>query len=243
MRFPEPLIPAVLIRRYKRFLADVRLDQGSELTVHVANPGAMTGYCDGGLEVLLSRSRNPVRKLSHTLEMVHNGVCWIGVNTGLANPIVEEALRQGRIPALSGYKDIRREVAYGTGSRVDFLLSGPGGLCYLEVKSVTLLMNGLYAFPDAVTARGLKHLGELEAVVRAGHRAVLVFLIQRSDGGEGFRAAGEIDPAYARALDSAARNGVEVLPYLTDIGPEGIVLDGPVPHREWTGPGPGSRGS
>lgn len=237
MLFPHPLLPGVLLRRYKRFLADVRLEDGTELTVHCPNPGAMTGTAESGWRVLISRSPREGRKLSHTLELVHNGRCWIGVNSAMANAVVGHALQAGRLPALQGYPEVRREVAYGTGSRVDFLLSGPKGLCYLEVKSVTLVVNGLYAFPDAVTARGLKHLKELEAVVRAGHRAALLFLIQRSDGGDGFRAAGEIDPAYARALDSAARSGVEVLPRLTEIGPEGIVLAGSVPYLEWAGHG------
>lgn len=237
MLFPHPLVPGVLLRRYKRFLADVRLEDGTDLTVHCPNPGAMTGTAEPGWRVLISRSPREGRKLSHTLELVHNGRCWIGVNTAMANAVVAQALEAGLLPALQGYPDVRREVAYGTGSRVDFLLSGPQGLCYLEVKSVTLVVDGLYAFPDAVTARGLKHLRELEAVVRAGHRAVLLFLIQRSDGGDGFRAAGEIDPAYASALDSAVGNGVEVVPCLTDIGPEGIALAGSVPHRGWAGRG------
>ena len=239
MLFPDPLVPAVIIRRYKRFLADVRLGDGSALTVHCPNPGAMIGCAEPGWPALISRSPNPGRKLSHTLELVHNGRCWIGVNTGIANAVVGRALEAGRVSALAGYETIRREVAYGTGSRVDFLLSGPGGHCYLEVKSVTMVVDGLYAFPDAVTARGLKHLKELDGMVRAGHRAVLLFLIQRSDGGHGFRVAGEIDPDYARALDMAVLNGVEVLACLTAIGPDGIRLEGLVPFHPWDGHGTG----
>lgn len=233
MRFPEPLIPAVLLRRYKRFLADVRLTDGSELTVHCANPGAMTGCAGEGWPVLLSRSSNPGRKLSHTLELVHNGSCWIGVNPCRANDVVDVALRAGTLPGLDGYAAIRREAALASGSRVDFLLEGPRGRCYLEVKSVTLLAaDGRYAFPDAVTARGLRHIGDLEAVRASGNRAVLLFLIQRSDGNGEFRAASEVDPAYAAALVRASRNGVEVMPVLAEAGPEGIRTSG---TARWTG--------
>lgn len=222
MRYPSPLLPAVLLRRYKRFLADVRLPEGPEITVHCANPGAMTGCAGVGWPVLLSRSPNPGRRLAHTLELVHNGSCWIGVNPGRANDVVDEALRAGTLPGLNGFTGIRREAVLASGSRVDFLLEGPRR-CYLEVKSATLVAgDGRYAFPDAVTARGLRHIGDLEEARAAGHRAVLLFLIQRTDGNGEFRAAGEIDPAYAAALDRASRNGVEVMPVQAEAGPEGI---------------------
>jgi sugar fermentation stimulation protein A len=223
MRFPAPLLPAVLLRRYKRFLADVRLPDGTVITVHCANPGAMTGCAGEGWPVLLSRSPNPGRKLAHTLELVHNGSCWIGVNPGRANDVVDGALRAGSLPGLEGYTAVRREAVLASGSRVDFLLEGPRGRCFLEVKSVTLLAgDGRYAFPDAVTARGLRHIGDLEEALAAGHRAVLLFLIQRTDGNGEFRAAAEIDPAYADALARAARKGVEVMPVLAEAGPQGI---------------------
>ncbi len=230
MRFPAPLIPAVLVRRYKRFLADVRLPDGSVLTAHCPNPGAMAGCAEPGFPARLSRSPNPRRKLAHTLELVHNGACWIGVNPALANAVVAEALAEGRIPSLAGFGGTRREAAFGRNSRCDFLLSGPRGRLYLEVKSVTLVgRDGLYAFPDAVTARGLKHMRDLAEAVRAGHRAAVLFLIQRGDGGPGFRAAGEIDPAYARGLAEAVRAGVEVLPYQTTVCEDGITLEASVP--------------
>lgn len=234
MLFPASLIPGVLVKRYKRFLADVELQDGTVITAHCPNPGAMTGYAAPGLRVLLSRSANPARKLAHTWELVHNGACWIGVNTGLANAVVEEGLRKGALPGLAGYGEIRREAAYGTSSRVDFLLQGPAGRCYLEVKSVTMVAaDGCYAFPDAVTERGLKHLRELSAMAEAGHRAVLLFLIQRRDGRAGvFRAAAEIDPAYARGLEEAAARGVEILPCLAEVGETGISLAGPLPWRD-----------
>lgn len=229
MRFPAPLVPGVLLKRYKRFLADIRLEDGALITAHCPNPGAMIGCAEPGFPVLVSVSGKPGRKLPHTWELVHNGNCWIGVNPALANAVVEEALRARRLPGLEDWPEIRREVAYGEGSRVDFLLSGPRGLAYLEVKSVTLLgADGRYAFPDAVTERGLRHLRELERMAAAGHKAALLFLIQRSDG-MGFRAAVEIDPAYARGLEQAHRSGVEVLPFLTGISPEGISLIGPHP--------------
>lgn len=230
MLFPSPLIPAVLVRRYKRFLADVVLADGTAITAHCPNPGAMTGYADPGLEVLLSLSANPARKLAHTLELVHNGACWIGVNTCRANAVVEEALKEGRLSGIAGYPHILREAPCGDGSRIDFLLTGPAGRLYLEVKSVTLLdAGGRYAFPDAVTARGLKHLGILETMARQGHRAMLLFLVQRSDGAGGFRAAAEVDPAYARGLERVLGNGVEAKAYSTRIDPRGISLREEVP--------------
>lgn len=237
MLYPSPLIPAVLVRRYKRFLADVVLADGTAMTVHCANPGAMTGYVEPGLRVLLSRSPNPARKLAHTLELVHNGSCWIGVNTSRANAVVEEALRAGRIPSLAEFPEIRREAGRGGGGRIDFLLSGPRGRAWLEVKSVTMLDGeGRYAFPDAVTARGLKHLKTLAEAVRdrtvpgPRDRAVLLFLVQRSDGGGGFRAAAHIDPAYAAGLAEAVRAGVEVLVCATHIDETGITLKDAVPY-------------
>jgi sugar fermentation stimulation protein A len=245
MRYPESLLPAVLLRRYKRFLADVRLPDGTELTVHCANPGAMTGCAGEGWPALISRSPNPGRKLSHTLELVHNGTCWIGVNPGRANDAVDQALQAGSLPGLEGYAAIRREAVLPSGSRVDFLLEGSRGRCYLEVKSVTLLAaDGRYAFPDAVTARGLRHIGDLEAARADGHRAVLLFLIQRTDGNGEFRAASEVDPAYAAALVRASRLGVEVMPVLAEAGPEGIRTAG---MARWTegrqaAPGPAKSG-
>lgn len=234
LRFPSPLIPGTLLKRYKRFLADVRLADGTVVTAHCPNPGAMTGYAEPGLAVRLSLSANPGRKLAHTLELVHNGACWIGVHAALANAVVEEALRAGAVRELAGYGEIRREVACGASSRVDFRLQGPAGPCWLEVKSVTWLGgDGCYGFPDAVTARGLRHLADLGDMAEAGQRAAVLFLIQRCDGGAGaFRAAAEVDPAYARGLAAARRRGVEVLPYLAKVGEEGITLEGPVPYLE-----------
>ena len=225
MRFPSPLLPGTLLRRYKRFLADVRFDTGEEAVVHCANPGSMLGCAETGRRVLASDSGNPKRKLRHTLEMIHNGACWIGVNPGLANALADEGIRAGRVPELAGYPSLRREAAWGEGTRFDFHLSGPKGECYVEVKSVTLVTeNGCSAFPDAVTARGARHIRELLAVRAAGHRAALLFVVQRSDGPKGFRAASEIDPVYAEALRQAHAAGLEVYAHLADVRPEGIVL-------------------
>lgn len=162
------------------------------------------------------------------MEMIHNGSCWIGINTHLANAIVAEAIHKGKIPELSGYADLKREVKYGENSRIDIYLSNESSKCYVEVKNVTLLDDaGYYAFPDAVTSRGLKHLRELQQMVREGHRAVMFYLVQRNDGNS-FRPAADIDPAYAEELAMAARNGVEIIVYGTRISPESIEVSGPI---------------
>lgn len=225
MEFPSPLIPCTLLRRYKRFLADVRFGSGAEATVHCANPGSMTGCATPGWAALVSHSGNPARKLPYTLELIHNGTCWIGVNPALANKVAAEGLREGTIPELAGYPGIRREAVWGEGTRFDFLLTGERGDCYVEVKSVTLATaDGCSAFPDAITARGTRHIRGLLAARAAGHRAVLLFVVQRSDGRKGFRAAAEIDPAYAEALRQAHAAGLEVYAHLAEVSPRGIAL-------------------
>jgi sugar fermentation stimulation protein A len=225
MKYPLPLRPGILLRRYKRFLADVRLESGEEMTVHCANPGSMTGCAEPGWRVLISDSGSLTRKLRHSLEQVHNGVCWIGVNPVLANAVAEEGIRSGAVPELAGYDRIDREVRFGESTRFDFLLSGGPGRCFVEVKSVTLVgEDRLSAFPDAVTARGVKHIRELLAARKAGARAVLLFVVQRADGLSGFRAAAEIDPLYAQTLLHAHGEGLEILAYEAEILPTGITL-------------------
>jgi sugar fermentation stimulation protein A len=231
MKFAGPLQPGTLLRRYKRFLADVRLDSGAELTVHCANPGSMLGCAEPGWRVLVSDSLSLTRKLRHTLELVHNGVCWIGVNPSLANAVAEEGLRAGVVPELAGYPRIAREVRHGESTRFDFLLSrgaegGEGGeKCFVEVKSATLVgADGLSAFPDAKTLRGVKHIRELLAAREAGDRAVLLFVVQRSDGLAGFRAAAEVDPLYAQTLREAIGSGLEAYVHAADVDPSGITL-------------------
>ncbi len=228
MIFDPPLIPARLIRRYKRFLADVELGDGRRITAHCPNSGSMRSCLGKGWPAMLSDSGVTTRKYRHTLEMLHNGRCWIGVNTHLANRVVLEALEERRLPGFRGYHSFRREVPYGERSRIDILAEGDSGLCYIEIKNVTLLAeDGCWAFPDAVITRGLKHLRELQSMIEAGHRAVLLFLIQRGDG-NGFRSAAEIDPAYAEELARARTRGLEVLPCLARVAPEEVRLEGPV---------------
>jgi sugar fermentation stimulation protein A len=225
LEYPHPLRKGILIRRYKRFLADVRWDEGGEETVHCANPGSMKGCAEPGWKILASASPNPDRKLRHTLESVHNGACWIGVNPALANAVAEEGLRAGAVPELAGYPVIEREVRFGEGTRFDFRLSRGGARCFVEVKSVTLLgEDGFSAFPDAPTARGVKHLRELLQAKAEGHRAALLFVVQRSDGLRGFRAASEIDPAYAAALRAAHDAGLEIYAHWAEVTREGVTL-------------------
>jgi len=227
MRLP-PLIPAHLIRRYKRFLADVELSDGSMVTAHCPNSGSMAGCLGAGRAVRLSTSDNPARKYRHTWELVHNGRCWIGINTARTNAVVEEGIRSGTIAELAGFDDLRREVRLGAQSRIDLLLGRAGDRTWIEVKSVTMVdAAGRYAFPDAVTSRGARHLRELAGAVAAGDRAVMLYLVQRSDG-RGFTAADDIDPGYGDELRRAVDGGVEVLAYRADVSPEEIVVAEPV---------------
>ncbi len=224
MDFPQPLSHGVLVRRYKRFFADVTLDSGEEITAHCPNPGAMLGVNMPGLGVWLSRSDDPKRKLAHTLEMVETpDGALVGVNTMLPNRLVAEALAESAIPELTGYDVHRREVKYGEASRVDFLLeTGRGERCWLEIKNCHLSRTPpLAEFPDCVAARSTKHLGELEAMVRAGDRAVALFVVQRTDC-HAFSACHELDPAFANALEQVADAGVEVLVYGCEMSPAAI---------------------
>jgi len=225
MRFDPPLIEATLIRRYKRFLADVRLTDGTELTVHCANPGRMDGCRELGSPVLLSDSRNPRRKLRYTWELVHTGATWVGVNTMRTNTVVREAIEAGAIAELTGYPELRAEVRYGERSRVDLLLTRGAARCYVEVKNVTLAEAGCALFPDAVTARGLTHLHELARRVAAGDRAVMFYLVNREDC-DRFAPAAAIDPAYAAGLAEAVAAGVEVIVYAARVRPEGVEVAG-----------------
>ena len=230
MRFDRPTARGRLRRRYKRFLADVVLEDGRELTVHCPNPGSMLGLDGPDSEVLVSDSGNEKRKLRWTLELVRPGRSWVCVNTARANEVVREALDAGRIPALAGRGRARAEVAYGEGSRADFLLEGPRGRTWLEVKSVTLARGRVARFPDSVTARGLRHLQELATRVAAGDRAALLLLVARGDCRE-FEPAEDIDPAWAAGLRAAAAAGVEILVHRARVSPAGLRLDRALPHR------------
>jgi sugar fermentation stimulation protein A len=234
MKFAVELVPATLLRRYKRFLADVELADGSVITAHVANPGAMTGLQATGARVWLSKSPSATRKLPYSWELIEadfgGGSELVGVNTMHPNAIVAEALAAQAIPELAGYANIRREVKYGAASRVDFLLEDPARpLCYVEVKNVHLMRRqGLAEFPDSVTARGARHLEELAIVAAAGARAVMLFVIQIGSS-TAFALARDIDPAYGRAFDMARVAGVEAIAYTCGISRDGLVLAGPVP--------------
>jgi len=232
MKFDPPLIRGTLVKRYKRFMADVILDSGETVTAHCANSGSMLGCQPSGAEVWLSLATNPDRKLKYTWEMVRIGEGLVGINTALTNHLAEEAIRAGRIPELAGYSGVRREVRYGANSRIDLLLEEPGRApCYVEVKNVTLSRAvGRMEFPDAVTERGRKHLGELSAMVAAGARAVMLFVAQRDDGAF-FTVAGDIDPAYEKALTTARTSGVEALCYICSLTPEEIAVTGFLPLR------------
>jgi sugar fermentation stimulation protein A len=230
MRFPSPLVEGRLIRRYKRFMADVELAGGEIVTAHVANPGAMTGLADPGMRVFLSPSANPARKLAWSWELVETNGALVGINTAHPNGIVAAAIAAGAIPELAGYDGLRREVPYGRNSRIDILLSGSGRPdAYVEVKNVHLSRRrGLAEFPDSVTARGTKHLAELGDMVGAGHRAAMLYLVQRSDAAA-FALARDIDPVYATAFDRARSAGVEMLAYHCNVNVEGVEVLGPLP--------------
>lgn len=223
MKLPRPLYAGTLIRRYQRFLADILLESGETVTAHCPNSGSMKGCAVPGYRVLLSRSANPRRKYCHTWELVEADGQWVGINTGLPNGLAAEAIREGKIPELAGYQDIRPEVRYGENSRIDLLLSGPAGLCYVEVKNVTLVEGGRAIFPDSVTERGQKHLKELMREVRAGNRGVIFFVVQRGDAGA-VAPADAIDPEYGRLLRLAAASGVEAMAWQARVEPEEIVL-------------------
>lgn len=227
MRLP-PLVAGTLVRRYKRFLADVELEEGGIVTVHCPNSGSMKGCAIPGSRVLLSRSSNPGRKYPLGWELVQADGFWIGINTGLPNRLTREAIEDGTVGELQGYATIRPEVRYGEHSRIDLLLESPAGRCFVEVKNVTLVENGLALFPDAVTTRGQKHLQELMRVVREGDRGVIFFTVQRGDGNS-VSPADMIDPEYGRLLRLALENGVEALAYRALVTPEEIRLTGRLP--------------
>lgn len=228
MKLPQPLFHGTLIRRYQRFLADVELDDGSLVTAHTPNTGSMMGCALPGNRVVLSKSCNPDRKYPHCWELVHADGVWVGINTLLPNRLVKEGIENGVIAELAGYDQIRSEVRYGTGSRIDLFLSGERGNCYVEVKNVTLVQDGSALFPDAVSARGQKHLRELMEMVRQGHRAVNVYVVQRADG-ERLSPADAIDPGYGALMREAAQSGVELLAYRATVTGTEITLSQRLP--------------
>lgn len=226
MEFPDPLIRGRLIKRYKRFMADVVLDSGETVTAHCANTGAMLGVQDPDSEVWLSPARNPNRKLKFTWELIRIGDGLVGINTAHPNKIVAEAIETGRIPELTGYASLKREVKYGEKSRVDILLSDDDKPdCYVEIKNVHLMRtHGLAEFPDSVSTRAAKHQGELAKMVDQGARAVTVYLCQREDC-DSFTLAADIDPEYAAAAAAARETGVEALCYACALTPTAITAE------------------
>jgi sugar fermentation stimulation protein A len=230
MRFSPPLTEARLIRRYKRFLADVEFADGHVETVHVANTGAMLGLVEPGMSVFLSRSASTTRQLPWSWELASVEGGLVGINSAHPNRLAGEAITAGVIPELAGYDGLRREVAYGRNSRIDILLSGAGRPnAYVEVKNVHFSrVPGLAEFPDSPTARGAKHLAELSDMVAAGHRAAMLYVVQRTDA-VGFAIARDFDPAYGAAYDQAVAAGVEILAWRCTITPEEIAIATPLP--------------
>ena len=232
MEFATPLVPARLIRRYKRFLADVRLEDGREVTAHCANPGSMMGLAEPDTKIWLEPNNDPKKKLKFGWRLVdHENGHFTGVDTSLPNRAIKAALLAHEIPDLPPYETVQPEVKYGTNSRIDFLLGGQGPDTYLEVKSVTLCRTaGLAEFPDSVTARGTKHLQEMAQMATQGHRAIMFYLVQRTDC-DAMTLAADIDPVYRAAFDQAATAGVEVSAHSCKISPKGIWLGDPIPFK------------
>ena len=236
MRFDTPLLSGRLVQRYKRFLADVVLDTGETVTATCPNTGSMMGLVGPGARVWLSTSDSPTRKYKHTWEMVEadlgKGPHLVGINTNHPNRLVAEAIEAGTVKALGGYPELRREVKYGKNSRIDILLEcAKKGACYVEIKNVHMMRTAGFAeFPDSITERGAKHLAEMADMVRAGHRAVMVYLIQRADA-KSFSLAGDVDPGYVAAFKAATAAGVEAIALRCRVSPDEIAVDKTVPIK------------
>lgn len=228
MKIPEPRQHGRLIQRYKRFLADVRLSDGTVMTVHCPNSGSMKGCSTPDSEVIISQSQNPGRKYAWTLEMIKEKDCWIGVNTSLTNKLVEEALINGVIDEFGKLDKIQREVKVSDKSRLDFLVQGEKRQTYIEVKNCSLAENDIALFPDAVTKRGTKHLLELDRLLSDEVGAAVLFCIQRSDA-ESFMPAESIDPEYAETLYKVHENGVKVLAYQAEVSPDSVIITRKIP--------------
>lgn len=230
MQFKQELQPGILIRRYKRFLADIELADKKVLTVHCPNTGSMLGCSKPGSPVMISRSDNPARKYPHTLEMVQSGSAWVGVNTSLTNKLVREALEKNIVKELEMLDVISQEVKTSANTRLDFLLERKGTKIYMEVKNCSLAEHRIAMFPDAITARGTKHLHELAALKKQGHGAAVFFCVQREDA-DYFKPAHHIDPTYSEALADVASEGVMVLAYQAGVNPRGIAIARKLPVK------------
>ncbi|MDK9707043.1 MAG: DNA/RNA nuclease SfsA [Desulforhopalus sp.] len=221
MQFLTPLTKGLLIKRYKRFLADIRLEDGSIITAHCPNTGTMLGCSTPGCAVFLSKSNNLARKYQYTLEMTQNGTIWVGVNTARTNTLVVEAIRNGQIAEFANIDAVVTEVKTSCHTRLDIQVIKGTQSTFVEVKNCSLAINGCAMFPDAVTSRGSKHLHELIRLVEDGFQATIFFLVQRMDA-DRFSPANEIDPNYGKTLYQAIASGVQVLIYQAQVSPEGI---------------------
>ncbi|CAB1275134.1 DNA/RNA nuclease SfsA [Candidatus Nitrosacidococcus tergens] len=232
MDFQQSLLSGTLHRRYQRFLAEIELTSGELITAHCPNTGSMKGLVAAGTKVYISKSNNPKRKLSYTLELIDIGTSLVGIHTGRANGIVKEAIAKEKVSELLGYEIIRQEVPYGKNSRIDLLLENPAAQqhCYVEVKNVTLREENNALFPDAVTVRGAKHLDELAKMCTKNCRSVMFYLVQREDC-DYFSPANHIDPVYGEKLQFAIVQGVEVIAYSCQLTPQAIYINKPLPIR------------
>lgn len=228
MKFDKPVVKGKILKRYKRFLADIELEDGEIVVAHSANTGSMTTCWEPGWPVLLTKNDDPKRKLKYTLELTYNGKTWIGVNTALPNKMVLEAIKDGTIKELQGYDTIKPEAKIGK-SRIDVLLTKDNGeKCYVEVKNTTLWHNDVGIFPDAVTERGQKHLRELTELANNGIRACMLYVLNREDV-KSFAPADHIDSEYGKLLREAHKAGVEILPYICDVNEKGLKLSHSIP--------------
>jgi sugar fermentation stimulation protein A len=229
MLWPK-LVRGILIKRYKRFMVDVKLQNGHVVTAHCPNTGSMSACCEPGRPAYLSRHNNPARRLKYTFELIEMPTSLVGVNTAVPNRLVRKAIHDGTIRSLTGYDSVRPEVCYGANSRIDLLLEGrKQGRCFVEIKNCTLVEQGIAYFPDAVTTRGLKHLQELQQQVQEGHRCVIFYLIQRTDA-HLFKPADLVDPEYGKSLRTAVKHGVEIMAWDVKIDLKKIELRRPVPY-------------
>ena len=221
MKFETSLTKGTLIKRYKRFLADIKLESGEIITAHCTNSGTMKSCLESGADVYLSPAKDPNRKTKFTWEMIKISGNWVGINTMNPNKFAFEEISAGRIEGLGGYTFVKREVKYKD-SRFDIMAEKDGETCFIEVKNVTFNEDGIAKFPDAVTTRGLKHLETLKDVKQNGMRAVMLYIIQRMDVNH-FEPARGIDPAYAQKLVEVHKAGVEIIPLQVKVMPEEIV--------------------
>jgi sugar fermentation stimulation protein A len=232
MIFTTEMIPATLVKRYKRFLVDVVLDGGEGITAYCPNTGSMRSCSESGSKVYLSRSSSTTRKYPFTLEMVRSGDVWVGVNTGLTNTLVVEAIRNGDIAEMQNAENIQTEVSVSPGTRLDAMVETSAGKIFIEIKNCTLVEGDVAMFPDAVTARGTKHLRSLAELCSQGHGGVIFYLVQRTDALR-FKPAAHIDPLYAKVLEEVTAAGVQVLVYQADVSPRGIHVVGSLPFSQY----------